>query len=123
MSNPLKVLVVDDKRIIGDFFEFVLGYKGHEIEVVQDPMKALETARKQEFDIAFVDIVMPEKDGVELLEEFRRVVPKLPVVMISGYSVDEKRKRAKDLGALCLKKPFEFEDIQRVIKDLLGREI
>lgn len=123
MPDKLNVLVVDDKRIIGDFFDFVLGYRGHDITVLQNPMEALEAVSKNSFDIAFVDIVMPGKDGVQVLEEFKKVIPDLPVVMISGYSVDEKRNRAGELGAPCLKKPFEFEDIKKIVKEMLGRDV
>ncbi len=50
-------------------------------------------------------------------------MPKLPIVMMSGYSVEEKRSKAKELGAVtCLKKPFEMEDVKKVIKVVIGKE-
>lgn len=122
--EKIRVLVVDDKKIIGDLFDFTLGYSGHDITVVDNAAAAMDAVKNKEFDIAFIDIVMPGKDGVSILQEIKAVVPKLPVVMMSGYSVEEKRKKAKDLGAItCLKKPFEMEDVQRVIKVAIGKEI
>ncbi len=122
--DKIKVLVVDDKKVIGDLFDFTLGYSGHHITVVDNCLDAINAIRKQDFDIAFLDIVMPGKDGVEILREIRSVSPKLPIIMMSGYSVEEKRAQAQALGAVtCLKKPFEMEDVKRAIKAAIGREI
>ncbi len=123
--EKIKVLVVDDKKIIGDLFDFTLGYTGgYEITVVDNANAALDAVKKKPFDVAFLDIVMPEKDGVATLQEIRTVAPKLPIVMMSGYSVEEKRNRARELGAItCLKKPFEMEDVKRVIQVAMGKEV
>ncbi len=117
------ILVVDDKKVIGDLFDFTLGYNGHVITVVDNATDALDAVKNQEFDIAFFDIVMPGRDGVELLKDVRTLSPKLPIVMMSGYSVEDKKQRAHELGAVtCLKKPFEIEDVKKVIKATIGKE-
>ena len=122
--EKIRILVVDDKKIIGDLFDFTLGYSGHDITVVDNAAAALEAVKNKEFDIAFIDIVMPGKDGVAILQEIRAIVPKLAIVMMSGYSVEEKRNKAQDLGAIaCLKKPFEMEDVKRVIRAAIGKEV
>ena len=122
--NKLKILVVDDKKVIGDLFDFTLGYGGHIITVVNTAYEALEAVKIQDFDIAFLDIVMPERDGVQLLEDIKKSSPKLPVIMMSGYSVEDKKTKAKELGAVtCLKKPFEIDDVKKIIKATLGQEV
>ena len=122
--NKIKALIIDDKKIISDLFDFTLGYSGHIIRVANNAQDALTAVQAEKFDIVFLDIVMPGKDGVALLEEIKKIAPDLPVVMMSGYSVEDKRNRALALGAVdCLKKPFEFEDVRRVVKDAIGKEI
>ncbi len=123
--EKIKVLVVDDKKIIGDLFDFTLGYTGKfDITVVDSAQKAIEMVQLKRFDIAFIDIVMPHQDGVSTLQEIKKLVPQLPVVMMSGYSVEDKRTKAKELGAVtCLKKPFEMEDVRLVIEEVLGKKI
>jgi len=122
--DKIKVLVVDDKRVIGDLFDITLGFKGHEITVVQEGNKAVELAKDGKFDIAFIDIVMPDPDGVAVLQQIKAVAPGLPVVMMSGYSVEERRHRAMQLGALtCLKKPFEMDEVREVVKKAIGKNI
>ena len=122
--EKLNILVVDDKKVIGDLFDFTLGFSGHAIPVVDTANAALDSIKGKSFDIIFLDIVMPEKDGVEILREIKAVSPHLPVVMMSGYSVEERKIKAEELGAVtCLKKPFEMDDVKKVIKSALGRDI
>jgi two-component system response regulator (stage 0 sporulation protein F) len=122
--KPLNILVVDDKKVIGDFFNLTMGYYGHHITVVHDLPQTLQAITTQPFDIVFMDMMMPGKDGVEVLKEVKAMVPDLAVVMMSGYSLDEKRQQASLLGAVnCLKKPFEVDDIRRVVKETIGQEI
>ena len=122
--DKLNILVIDDKKVIGDLFDFTLGYSGHKIKVVNNAKDAVEAIQKDSFDIVFLDIVMPEKDGVDVLQDIRQVAPNLPVIMMSGYSVEERRSKATALGAItCLKKPFEVEEVKRVIKLAIGRDV
>lgn len=124
MTNRIKVLVVDDKKVIGDFFDFTLGYFGHDITVVRDPREAAKAVKENQFDIAFLDIMMPQKNGVDVLREIKSVLPLLPVVMMSGYSLQEMKDEAMRLGAIgCLKKPFELDDVRHVMKVALGKSI
>lgn len=122
--SQLKVLVVDDKRIVGDFFNLVLGCRGHQIKITQQGKEALDLILQESFDIVFVDIVMPQQDGIKILKEIKRISPQLPVVMMSGFSIDEKCEQSLQLGALSfLKKPIELEDVRRIIKEATGKEV
>ena len=123
-SDKLNILVVDDKKIIGDLFDFTLGYSGHNITVVDKAQEAFDAVKGRSFDIAFIDIIMPEKDGVDVLKELKHLSPDLPIVMMSGYSVEDKKKKAGELGAVtCLKKPFEIDEVKAVIKSVLNKDI
>jgi CheY-like chemotaxis protein len=122
--NPLKILVVDDKKVIQDFFDFTLGFYGHQITVLHDPIAVNDILKEKSFDIMFLDMIMPDRDGIEVLKDVKSICPQLPVVMMSGYSIQEKRDEAVRLGAQgCLKKPFEVDDIKRVIKQVIGRDV
>lgn len=123
-TNPINVLVVDDKKVIQDFFDFTLGFYGHVITVLHNPQDVSNILKQKNFDIVFLDMVMPLKDGVQVLREIKGICPQLPVVMMSGYSLQEQKDEALRLGACgCLKKPFELEDIKRIIKEAIGRDV
>ena len=122
--KPLNILVVDDKKVIGDFFNLTMGYYGHHITVVHDLPQTIKAVQEHPCDIAFMDMMMPDKDGVEILREVKAIAPQLAVVMMSGYSLDDKRQQCRQMGAVsCLKKPFEVDDIRRVVKETIGQEI
>lgn len=124
MSEKLRVLIVDDKKIIGDLFDFTLGYNGHHIVWVASAPEALAALDKEKFDVVFLDIVMPEQDGIALLETIRSKEANLPVIIMSGYSVEDKRNKAKEFGVYSfLKKPFEMDDVRVAVKQALGKEI
>lgn len=124
LSNKIKALIIDDKKVIGDFFNYVLGADGHDITIVHNPNEALDLIKNRSFDIAFCDIVMPQKDGLTLLQEIKTTYPELPVVMMSGFMLESQRRKAFELGAVtCLDKPFQKEDLQTAIKSATGIEI
>ncbi len=124
LPNKIRALVIDDKRVIFDMFNFFLGFQGHSITYVNNPQDAIDIIKNENFDIAFCDIVMPDKDGITLLQELKSISPKLPVVMMSGFTLEPQRKKARELGAIdCLNKPMERRDIQRVIKVATGIDI
>ncbi len=123
IKEVLKVLVIDDKQIIRDVFEMTLGKLGHQITWVDNAQEAFELA-KGDFDIAFLDIIMPDKDGVDLLQEIKAINPQLPVVMMSGYSVEEKKEKIRTLGVgLCLDKPFLMDQVRQIVKEAIGKDI
>ena len=124
MSDKLNILVIDDQKVIGDLFDFTLGFGGHTISVVTNLQEALDCIRDKQIDLVFLDMVMPDKDGIEVLKEIRQISSDLPVIVMSGYSVEDKKEKAIKLGAKgFLKKPFELDDIKRVIKSAIGKEI
>ncbi len=122
--EKLKILVVDDKHVVGDMFDITLGFYGHKVTCITNPEEAISLIQKEQFDIAFLDLIMPKTDGVDLLGRLRKLSPDLPVVLMSGYTVEDKWTRGKELGAAsCLRKPFEYEDIRKVVKEAIGKDI
>jgi CheY-like chemotaxis protein len=122
--EKLKVLVVDDKKIVADVFDFTLGYSGHQVKCVTNPDEAITLVKTQKFDIAFLDLILPTIDGIDLLKKLRKHAPDLPVVMMSGYSSEDKWNRVRELGVVsCLRKPFEFDDVKKAVKETIGKEI
>ena len=122
--EKIKILVVDDKKVVCDLFNFTLGSEGHTVRCVASAAEALEAVNLEHFDMAFLDIVMPGVDGLMLLKQIKSAAPHLPVGMMSGFSVDKKRKQLKRFGRVpVLKKPFDIDDVRRMIKSVLGKEI
>src|SRR5262249_379821 len=93
---------------------------GHEATVTDQASRALDLVRTQSFDLIFSDVVMPEKDGIALLEEMRGMGVTTPVVMISGQATVDMAVRATKLGAIdFLEKPLSTEKLLLTVENVL----
>ena len=108
----MKVLVVDDDRHIRDAFKRMLEIKHYGHKIVATGDEAVREIKKERFDIVFLDIVMPGMDGVETLKAIKEIVPGIPVVLMTGYSVEEKIYDAIQFNDVeYLFKPFDITEI------------
>ncbi len=120
----MKILVIDDDleilELLNSFFESL----GHTVKTSSDSIEGLKLISKEIFDVLFLDIKLPEKDGIEVLKEAKNIDPQLPVVMITGYKEAEKVIEAFRHGAIdCLLKPFNFEYIKNnILPHIIERE-
>ncbi len=118
MAN-MKILVVDDEKVMRDLFTRVLNLKGYQVTTAESGKEAVEKVKEKEFDIAFiafVDVVMPDMDGVETVKAIKNINPNVHVVMMTGFAVEDKIKEAMQAGAMdYLYKPFDIMEIMTVI--------
>ena len=102
LSN-VKVLCVDDMLINRTVFKGMLKKSGAEVTVTDNGKKALELCRDENFDIVFLDHMMPGMDGIEVLVELKKLnngkYKDIPVIMFTGNAGDEYKKLYKDNGA------------------------
>jgi two-component system nitrogen regulation response regulator NtrX len=93
---------------------------GHEATVADNAARALVLAQTEVFDLIFSDVVMPDKDGIALLEEMRAAGVTTPVVMISGQATLDMAVRATKLGALdFLEKPLSTDKLLLTVENVL----
>ncbi len=100
MTSPLKILVVDDNRDNANSLAELFELEGHDVKVAYSGEEAIEAYMSNDFDLAFMDVMMPGKNGVESFLEIRQMKPKAKVYMMTGYSVDQLLQQAIDNGAL-----------------------
>lgn len=119
MSNSLKILVVDDDADAADSLGELFEMEGHDVTVAYDGNTAVEAYDKASFDIAFMDIMMPGKNGVESFFEIRKNYPDAKVFMMTGFSVEQLIQQAIDHGAMgVLSKPVDLDKVLSVIDDI-----
>jgi DNA-binding NtrC family response regulator len=113
------LLVDDDANTLASLAR-AFRLAGHEATVCDNAARALELARGGRFDLMLSDVVMPEKDGLTLLEEMRALGLALPVVMISGQATIEMAVRATRLGAVdFLEKPLSTDKLLLTVANAL----
>jgi len=119
MPKTYKIFVIDDEQVIRNLFARILTVKGHEVMSVDNGKDALQKVMEQSFDIVFTDMVMPGMDGIVTFKALRKLKPNLPIVIMTGFAVEDKIKEAMKLGAVdYLYKPFDISDIISILKRL-----
>ena len=114
------LLIVDDDANTLASLSRAFRLAGHEATVCDNAARALELAKSQPFDLMMSDVVMPGKDGLELLEDLRAAGIGLPVVMISGQANIEMAVRATRLGAVdFLEKPLSTDKLLLTVDNVL----
>ncbi|MFO7769071.1 MAG: sigma-54 dependent transcriptional regulator [bacterium] len=112
-----RVLVLDDEENIRFFFTEALKKEGHEVRTVGRVDRALELFREEVFEVAVVDLKLPDGDGLEVLGAFQQMRPEVPVIMITAHGTREIAHRALKQGAYdYFSKPFDLEEMRVVIR-------
>ena len=119
-----KVLVVDDDRAIRESLARALELDGYEVQLVSDGASALATIRASRPDMAVVDVMMPNIDGLTLCRVLRAEKDRLPVLMLTARTETSDRVAGLDAGADdYLPKPFELAELLARIRALLRRSM
>lgn len=116
-----RVLIVDDESQIRDMLREWLTRTGYEVVDASDGKQAIEILRRQSFDVVVADILMPEKDGLEVIMYLQRESPLTRCVAISAPSNRVFLQSAQLLGATrVVEKPFTGAEVEAAIREALG---
>ena len=109
MNLNVKILVVDDYEEFAESLKDLLEAQGYDAKLVYSGQKALEMVKASKFDIVLMDIRMSGMDGVETLQEIKKINPAIVVILMTGYSVENVINNAIKEGALAvLNKPLDI---------------
>ncbi len=119
----MKILVVEDDLDSARLLENILKNSKHTVEVVDDGVKAFDRLRQAQFDVLLTDWMMPEMDGVTLIQKVRNELDATPLIlMITAVGDDESRQQVLQAGADdFLIKPYETADLVQVLSDDFAR--
>lgn len=113
----IKVLIAEDEAHLGTILETFLNGKGYHVTTVRDGRAALQCLRSESFDVALLDIVMPEMDGLEVLRHVREESMPPEVIIITGNGTIETAISAIRLGAYdYLSKPYRMAEIDVLVR-------
>ncbi len=116
------MLVVDDSNELSQVIADFLGMFGYDVTTAKDGYAALDLMKERRLDIVVTDIHMPRMDGLKLMTEVKQQYPGMPVVLITGFSVEDARKVAFERGAdAFMAKPFHLKDLKDVIDSVCNR--
>ncbi len=121
MTMP-KILAIDDDENFLFSLANLLRYKNYEIEILSNPLQALNTFEQNTFDCVLIDVKMPGIDGISLLKQMMERKPQVPIVLISGQSTISTAVEAMKIGAYdFIEKPLDPERLLITLRNALER--
>ena len=119
----MRILVVDDEKLLVKGMKFNLENEGYEVECAYDGAAAVETARDGRFDLIILDVMMPEVDGLEACMRIREF-SNVPIIMLTAKSEDTDKIIGFECGADdYITKPFNILELKARVRALLRRSI
>ena len=117
-----RILVIDDEEVVHVSLRRILGRRGHEVDAVASAPEGLAKMADTPYDLVITDLMMPEMNGIELLERMEAGGVALPVLMITGYPTITTAIQALRLGAVdYLAKPFTRQELLGPVNRTLRR--
>jgi DNA-binding NtrC family response regulator len=117
MSEKIKLLIVDDEEAYVISMAKRLEIRGFEVRTETQGAEAIEAARREQFDIALLDLKMPGMDGKEVLETLKKEDKYIEVVILTGHGSVDSAVDCTKLGAFgYLPKPYELEKLLDTLK-------
>lgn len=118
----MHILVVEDERKVASFLRRGLEAEHHEVDVVHDGDAGLSRALATDYDLLILDVMLPRRDGLEVVQELRRQGRRMPILVLTARATLPDKVTGLDVGADdYLTKPFEFAEFLARVRALLRR--
>lgn len=113
-----RILVIDDEEDFRFILSRALEKEGYRVQAVETGVEAVRAMKSQRFDLALVDIKMPEMGGRETIKEIRKLDPQLPVLLVTG-SPDWPDRELRAAAQGWIYKPFRLAQLRSMVRKLL----
>jgi DNA-binding NtrC family response regulator len=121
-ASPGSVLIVDDEAAIRESLQTLLEFEGYTVDTANDGIEGLTRLSERPFDLVLLDFALPERNGIEILQEIRERDSELPVIMITAYGTVENAVNAMQAGATnFIQKPWDNEKLLADVRTAVGR--
>jgi len=123
IDDPMKILVIEDEKRVAQFLKKGFQEESYAVDVAGDGVQGLKLALSGEYDAIVLDIMLPRKNGFEVLQELRREKVATPILILSSKSEVEDRVEGLNLGADdYLPKPFAFSEALARLRSIMRRQ-
>lgn len=122
-SRIAHLLIVDDDPDICNFMQTALELSSYHVDTLSDPTKVLDQLRTEEYHLLIIDLMMPQLDGISLIEQIRKQDSDIAIMIFTGYpSVESAVEALKLQVSDYLKKPFDLEELRTKIAEVLRKK-
>lgn len=116
-GERIRLLLVDDEEGYVKVLAKRMTRRNMEVMTALSGSEGIQRLRKQDFDVAILDLKMEDMDGIEVLRVFKKMVPDMPVIMLTGHGTEKAAREGLDLGAFdYLMKPCDLEELVEKIR-------
>ena len=123
MDEKARILIVDDDDSTRRILSLVFYKKGYETETAETGREAIDKAKGGFFNLALLDIRLPDMEGLELLVPLKKMHPDMEVIMVTGYASMETAVRALNEGASAyITKPLKIEEVLVPVREALEKQ-
>ncbi len=123
MGENARILIVDDDENIRKVLAMILEDEGYSVDQAETAKQAIEKTKKNVYNIALIDIRLPDMEGIELLTKMRDTVPRMRKIIITGYPTLQNAIEAVNRGAdAYILKPFDVSKVLATIKEQLRKQ-
>jgi DNA-binding NtrC family response regulator len=123
MSNAARILIVDDDENIRRVLSSVLEDEGYVVDAAENGAEAVQKAEAEFYDLAFIDMRLPDTNGLELLTSMNRINPNTMKIVLTGYPSAQNSMEASKRGAVgYMTKPVEMDELLRTTKEHLQKQ-
>jgi DNA-binding NtrC family response regulator len=123
MSESARILVIDDEESIRRTISITLTHKGYIVDTAENGKEAIEKAEANFYNLALIDIRLPDMEGTELLDSLKETTPRMVKIILTGYPALQNAVKAINKGVdYYLIKPVNTDELLRLIKELLDKQ-
>ena len=116
-SKKIKLLLVDDERNFVEVLFKRLSRRNIDVTTAFSGGEGIQALRKVDFDVAILDLKMEDMDGLDVLKVFKKMYPKMEVIILTGHESEQTARKGMKYGAFAyLSKPCEFEKLIDTIR-------
>ena len=117
------ILIVDDEPIVREAIRDWLVDAGYDVTTAETGERALEIAAEKDFGLIILDVRLPGKTGIRVLEQMKEAKPNVKAIIITAYASPQMRTEALELGALhYLSKPIAPNELEKIVQEALANE-
>jgi len=121
--SEARILIIDDDKNIRKVLQAILEDEGYSVETAETAKKGIERSEKAFYNLALIDVRLPDMEGIELLSKLRGTKPKMRKIIVTGYPTLQNAVSAVNKGAdAYVMKPFEVAKILQTIQEQLKKQ-
>ncbi|MBH24921.1 MAG: two-component system response regulator [Myxococcales bacterium] len=119
-TQTIRILVVDDEVDICEYMKLLLSKSGYKVTTLTDPTEVIPELRREQYHIVVLDLMMPKMNGIEVLDQIRKIDSDIAVVIFTGHATVETAVQSlKQNVSDYIRKPFDAEEFNETIERIL----